>query len=122
MDDGAGESFSRRLRLTRADEYRQVFKNNIRRSDSYMTILVGRSTSTRPRLGFAIARKQVPKAVQRNALKRLFRESFRRNRSRLPARDMVIMVRSEILALDRERIRARLDQHWNSIIESCEKS
>ncbi len=122
MDDGAGESFSRRLRLTRADEYRQVFKNNFRRSDSYMTILVGGCGGDCPRLGLAIARKQIPKAVQRNALKRLFRESFRRNRPRLPPRDMVIMVRRDILALDRERIRARLDQHWNSIIESCDKS
>ena len=122
MDDGAGESFSRRLRLTRADEFRQVFKNNIRRSDNYMTILVGRCPGECPRIGFAIARKQIPKAVQRNALKRLFRESFRRNREELPPRDMVIMVRRDILALDRERIRDRLDQHWNSIIESCDKS
>ena len=122
MGGGAGESFSRRLRLTRADEYRQVFKDNTRRSDSCMTILVGRCQGECPRLGFAIARKQVPKAVQRNALKRLFRESFRRNRTRLPSRDMVIMVKRDILALDRERIRTRLDQHWNSIIESCDKS
>lgn len=122
MVGGAGESFSRRLRLTRADEYRQVFKDNTRRGDSCMTILVGRCQGERPRLGFAIARKQIPKAVQRNALKRLFRESFRRNRPRLPSRDMVIMVRRDILALDRERIRTRLDQHWNSIIESCDKS
>ncbi len=122
MDDGAGESFSRRLRLTRADEFRQVFKHNFRRSDSYMTILVGNRQGDSPRLGFAIARKQIPKAVQRNALKRLFRESFRRNRPKLPPRDMVIMVRRDILDLDRDRIRSRLDQHWDSIIESCNKS
>ncbi len=122
MDDGAGESFSRRLRLTRADEFRQIFKQNFRRSDSYMTILVGNRQGDSPRLGFAIARKQIPKAVQRNALKRLFRESFRRNRPKLPQRDMVIMVRRDILALDRDQIRSRLEQHWNSIIESCDKS
>jgi ribonuclease P protein component len=75
-----------------------------------------------PRLGFAIARKQVPKAVKRNALKRLFRESFRKNQHRLPARDMVIMVRREILAADSAEIRKALDQHWNSIIKQCEKS
>ena len=122
MIDRISESFPRRLRLTRAVEFQQVFKNNIRRSDARITILVAKKTGSHPRLGFAIARKQVPKAVKRNALKRLFRESFRKNQYRLPARDMVIMVRREILAADPAEIRKALDQHWNSIIKQCEKS
>ncbi|NCF35081.1 MAG: ribonuclease P protein component [Gammaproteobacteria bacterium] len=122
MIDCISESFPRRLRLTRAVEFQQVFKNNIRRSDARFTILVANKTGSHPRLGFAIARKQVPKAVKRNALKRLFRESFRKNQHRLPARDMVIMVRREILAADSAEIRKALDQHWNSIIKQCEKS
>ncbi len=87
-----------------------------------MTILVGANPGKQPRLGFAIARKQVSKAVRRNALKRLFRESFRRNRHRLPPRDMVIMVRREILEAEPVAVREALEQHWNSIIELCEKS
>ena len=87
-----------------------------------MTILVGTGTGDCPRLGFAIARKQVARAVMRNALKRLFRESFRRNRHRLPARDMVIMVRREILSVRPAELRASLEKHWNGIIEQCEKS
>ena len=87
-----------------------------------MTILVAKKAGKYPRLGFAISRKQVPQAVKRNALKRLFRESFRRNQQRLPARDMVIMVRREILAAEPARIRNALEQHWNSIIKSCENS
>ncbi len=87
-----------------------------------MTILVGKKTGVQPRLGFAIARKQVPSAVKRNALKRLFRESFRRNQHRLPARDMVIMVRREILAAKPAELRKNLATHWNGIIETCKKS
>ena len=122
MGTRIGESFPRRLRLTRAIEFQQVFKNNFRSSDACLTILVGKNTGDYPRLGFAIARKQVPKAVQRNALKRLLRESFRKNRTRLPARDMVIMVRREILACDAAGVRQALDRHWNSIIEQCDNS
>lgn len=122
VNEVIGESFPRRLRLTQAIEFQQVFKNNFRSSDACLTILVGKNAGDLPRLGFAIARKQVPKAIQRNALKRLFRESFRKNWKRLPARDMVIMVRREILSRDAAELRGALDQHWNSIIEQCDKS
>ncbi len=87
-----------------------------------MTILVGKAAGENPRLGFALARKQVPSAVKRNVLKRLFRESFRKNQHRLPPRDIVIMVRRDILALKPPEIRKKLAQHWNSIIETCENS
>ena len=117
-----GESFPRRLRLTRASEFRQVFQDNFRCADACITILIGRKTGQYPRLGFAIARKQVPGAVRRNRLKRLFRESFRKAQHRLPARDLVIMVRRDIVLAGPEQIRAAMDQHWNSIIKKCAKS
>lgn len=122
MGVSTGESFPRRLRLTRAFEFRQVFKNNFRCADACITILVGRKTGDGPRLGFAIARKQIPTAVKRNQLKRLFRESFRKAQNRLPARDVVILVRREILLIGPEKVRAVLEQHWNSIIKKCENS
>jgi hypothetical protein len=40
----------------------------------------------------------------------------------LPARDLVIMVKREILLIGPEKITAALDRHWNSIIKKCENS
>jgi ribonuclease P protein component len=122
VEAGVCESFPRRLRLTRATEFRLVFKNNFRISDTSITILIGKNEGNCARLGFAIARKQVPTAVKRNGLKRLFRESFRSSQHRLPRRDMVIMVRREIILKKPAKLRAMLDQHWNSIIKQCENS
>ena len=116
------ESFPRRLRLVRAAEFRQIFNNNKRVDDASITILVGNSVGAGPRLGFAIARKQIQKAVLRNRFKRIFRESFRKNQHRLPARDMVIMVRRSIMSIDSAQLISNLEEHWNSVIEQCENS
>ncbi len=121
MQNRAEETFPRQLRLTCADEFRQVFQNNFRQSDAGITILVGKKYGQSPRLGFAIAKKQIPKAVQRNRLKRVFRESFRKNQHRLPTHDMVIMVRRSILNFDRSQLNISLDKHWNGVIKQCEK-
>lgn len=122
MSNRVGESFPRQLRLTHATDFRQVFQNNFRQSDGSITILVGIQAGLNPRLGFAIAKKQIPKAVQRNRLKRIFRESFRKNQDRLPNRDMVIMVRRPVLNVEAKKLNANLEKHWNSVIKQCEKS
>jgi ribonuclease P protein component len=117
--DKAEESFPRQLRLTKAVDFRQVFNKNNRIGDAGITILVSAHRSKNPRIGFAIAKKQIKKAVNRNGLKRVFRESFRKNQHRLPERDLVVMVRKQILLNDSIQLRASLDKHWNSIIKQC---
>lgn len=119
MEDKVAESFPRQLRLTTAVDFRQVFSKNIRMGDAAITILVSAHTGKNPRIGFAIAKKQIKKAVDRNGLKRIFRESFRKNQHRLPAKDLVIMVRKQILLSDSTQLKANLEKHWNSIIERC---
>jgi ribonuclease P protein component len=121
VTDRAGESFPRQNRLTRAKDYSLLFENNFRLGDASMTILVGKIPGDLPRLGFAIAKKQIPKAIQRNRLKRVFRESFRTNRHRLPNHDIVIMVRRSILKLDPVLLNSSLEKHWNAVIKQCEK-
>ncbi len=119
MEDKTEESFPRLLRLTTAADFRQVFSKNTRMGDSGITILVSAHKGENPRIGFAIAKKQIKKAVHRNGLKRILRESFRKNQHRLPARDLVVMVRKQILLNDSRQLRVSLDKHWNSIINRC---
>ena len=116
----ARKSFSRSNRLVHAQQYRQVFEHNFRIRDEYITLLIGHQRGDQPRLGFAIAKKQVKRAVDRNRLKRLFRESFRLNQQDLPDVDMVIMVRQNILKLTHSEIYLRLNKLWQKVIERCE--
>jgi ribonuclease P protein component len=120
VENKVAESFPRQLRLTTAADFRQVFSKNMRMGDASITILVSAHSATKPRIGFAVAKKQIKKAVHRNRLKRIFRESFRKNQHRLPARDLVIMVRKKILLSDSKQLKASLDKHWDSIIKRCE--
>lgn len=121
MDSRAGESFSRSSRLTSAGDFKQVFQNNIRVSDDCFTILVGKQQGLVARIGFAVAKKQIKSAVERNRLKRIIRESFRRHQIELPNTGIVFMVRCKILQLDNAQIFARLEKHWRKVIKQCEK-
>ncbi len=120
MQRGTGESFPRSSRLGRAGDYKRVFGANIRLSDDCFTLLIGRHQARSPRLGLAIAKKQVDRAVDRNRVKRLIRESFRRNKTVLPKRDLVVMVRKKVLELDNHQILQRLEKHWQSVAKKCE--
>ncbi len=121
MKSKAGESFPCSSRLTRPNDFKQVFQNNVRVSDECFTLLIGKKQLHRPRLGFAIAKKQLKRAVDRNRIKRLIRESFRRHQKKLPNHDIVAMVRFNILQLSHQQIFNRLDKHWRNVIRKCEK-
>jgi ribonuclease P protein component len=59
------------------------------------------------RLGLAVTRR-LGKAVQRNRVKRLLREFFRRHKSKLPPRDLVIMAKSGANALSYHQVQEEL--------------
>ena len=66
----------------------------------------------RPRLGLAIGRRIVPRAVARHRLKRLIRESFRHDIERLRGLDVVVLGRSGIEAMESGRLRRLLARQW----------
>lgn len=47
------------------------------------------------RLGLVVGKKQLKRAVDRNRVKRVLREVFRRQRSRLPCCDLVVRLMSK---------------------------
>ncbi len=63
----------------------------------------------RPRLGLAVT-KRLGKAVERNRVRRLLREFFRRHRDRLPPEDMIIMAKKGAAALDYHQVEKELSR------------
>jgi ribonuclease P protein component len=60
-----------------------------------------------PRLGL-VATRRLGKAVQRNRIKRVLREFFRRHRTTLPAFDLVIMAKKGAAALGYHQVEEEL--------------
>lgn len=115
--------FSKKLRLLGAADYQPVFKNaRYKVSCQYILILAVASTSPRPRLGLVIAKKNIAKAVQRNRVKRIFRESFRHNQGLLPALDIVILARSGLDSLSNKVVQTNIEKLWQELINKTRRS
>jgi len=108
--------FSKKLRLLSAADYQPVFKNALYKVSCQQILLLANDSDTPyPRLGLVIAKKNIPKAVDRNRVKRIFRESFRHNQHLLPKLDIVILARSGLGALDNKIVQNKIDNLWKDL-------
>lgn len=114
--------FKRHARLLKAAEFSRVFNNAHRSSDRLLTILAVNNDLEHPRLGLAISKKNAKRAVDRNRIKRIIRESFRLHQADLPAADFVVMAKPVTKQASNAEIFSSLEMHWNRLKKLCEKS
>lgn len=113
------QTFARHMRLVNATDFQQIFADSCRSADSSLLVLARSNDQAFPRLGFAIARKHVKTAVARNRLKRVIRESFRKNNQLLSGLDIVVLARPGVMHCDAVGLRDALDKHWKRITRKC---
>ncbi len=118
MTNSSGDNncFPKHYRLITAGDYKQVFNAPKRVSTPELLFLFCKSDQATSRLGLAVAKKQLPLAVDRNRIKRLIRESFREQRSQLSSVDIVVLARKNLLKMDNTLIRQQLDKLWDQVI------
>ncbi|ALA23474.1 ribonuclease P protein component [Piscirickettsia salmonis] len=81
-----------------------VFKNQRRISVRGFSLYHAASTNNlvvTSRLGLAVSKKHAKRAVSRNLIKRLIRESFRQQSDQLPNIDCVVVTRPGVINLSR---------------------
>lgn len=113
-------SFPPQLRLRTPAAYKNVFAQPVKSSDKYFTLLAIRNQLEHPRLGLAIAKKVIKRAVDRNTLKRLARESFRLRQHTLTALDIVVLARRDALTASPEVLRMSLEKHLLQLVKRCD--
>jgi len=84
-----------------------------------MTLLATPNQLQHPRLGMAISRKVANKAVSRNRIKRVIRESYRHWQTRLDSLDIVILGRVGIAKQPSKELDAALELLWKQMIKTC---
>lgn len=96
QQQAATSGFPRTSRLLQAKDYRAVFSNaRFKVSCRLFLVLAIPDESGAARLGLVVSRKNVPGAVQRNRLKRLIRENFRRRQTQLCGASLVVLARKD---------------------------
>jgi len=111
----SGYHFSRDQKLLTADHYKNVFAKAQRFGNYSFTVLVRKNELKHPRLGMAISKKSAKRAVDRNRIKRIFRESFRVNQHKLPSVDIIAMSKPSAIKLDNSEMRKQIETQWHFI-------
>jgi len=107
--------FTRRARLTTRAQYRHVFDQPEISRDRFFRVFSRVNGLDYCRLGLAVSRKVSDKAVERNRIKRLVRESFRRHQQELAepgGRDIVVLPNAGAATICTSDLSESLAQHW----------
>jgi len=103
----------RDLKLLTAENYQDVFSKAERFGNYSFTVLARPNDLNHPRLGLAISKKCAKRAVDRNRIKRLFRESFRLNQHKLPSVDIIAMCKPSAIKLTNHEMHEQIDKQWH---------
>ena len=113
-------SFPTQIRLGKPADYKKVFANPAKSTDKFFTLLAIKNDLDYPRLGLAIAKKSIRKAVDRNVIKRAVRENFRLQQHTLINIDVVVLARRDAANASPQVLRKSLDRHWLKLTNRCE--
>jgi len=103
----------RDLKLLTAENYQDVFSKAERFGNYSFTVLARPNDLNHPRLGLAISKKCAKRAIDRNRIKRLFRESFRLNQHKLPSVDIIAMCKPSAIKLTNNEMHEQIDKQWH---------
>ena len=111
-------AFPREARLLAPPQFRAVFANGEKFVSRGFVVIAAPLAAGRSRLGLALAKRRIKRAVDRNRVKRVARESFRHHQDTLASVDIVILARSRTDELTNAQLFEQLTGLWSKIAAS----
>lgn len=108
------QSFPRAARVLKAADF-AALRGGQRLSCRHFHVEFRPNAFATARLGLAVSKRVSKRAVDRNRLKRLARDSFRRWRSRLPCVDLVLIPRASAVPVAGAELLRDLDTLWQRL-------
>lgn len=109
-------AFTGKHKLSKAIEFKRVFKKPFVSTDPCFKVLVRLNHENNSRLGMAVSRQVDKHAVGRNRIKRVVRESFRHHEFLQKAcLDIVILPRRETAMMSNHQLFQSLQGHWSRL-------
>lgn len=90
LDKPRAARFGRDARLLKPAEFERVFTENERARTETLLVMARPNALGQARLGLVVAKRLLPRAVDRNRVKRCVRETFRVQQLDLPPCDFVV--------------------------------
>jgi ribonuclease P protein component len=109
-------SFDTTRRLIKKSDFDNVFNKAKKVVLGHVTVLYKPNTLACARLGFAISKRFLAKAVFRNKLRRIIKESFRKQ-IHLPAYDMVVLLNKPCDKQKIDDLQKNIEQLWQKLMQ-----
>ncbi len=111
-------AYPRKHRLISKAEFKSVFDNAQKISQKHLLVLYKPNQYLYSRLGLVVAKRFANKAVSRNQIKRVLRESFRHSFD-IKGMDIIIIARYQCDTLTKHKLREGIDKLWEKLRMQC---
>jgi ribonuclease P protein component len=99
-----------------------VFDESSKVNQKHLLALFKPNQKTYARLGLIVGKRVANKAVARNQIKRVIRESFRMTQEQLIGLDIIVIARHQCDTLDKRNLRRGIDKLWDKLLEHIQKN
>ncbi|MBS25314.1 MAG: ribonuclease P protein component [Gammaproteobacteria bacterium] len=111
--------FKKNRRLGCSAEYSLVLSSKIRSHDKLFSVVALKNGGAPGRLGVTVSKRTARQAVNRNRIKRVVRESFRKKQKDLLGLDLVAVARAAASGSENLALFDSLACHWQSVIQKA---